>query len=311
MVNAVLPSSTGWGFQLQPSQQSASVSFGLQSAGSACSSKRKLSFPEPTDMDCDDDRPASPNKHDSRSRPNRPATSHRIKKRAKVHTLASRPLSVTRMVETMDKAGLENLISTLCQSHPELAAEVATLAPKVTVNSALHALNKKLDAVFLGLPYKGDHSGDYAYLRVKPLLEDLLATMSDYMSHFLPPNEQQISNSLAFLDGCTALLHKLPAWTNPNNNHPKNSMYSELTQGWIMALAAASEESSGLGLAYRGWEQKLVAHNEVSGDKLGRAVETLKKQMSSAWPQQQQQQASPFFSHSVSAFQPAFGLASW
>lgn len=256
-------------------------------------------------MDCDDHHSSkadSPRKH---THPR--ANALRIKKRAKVQAVTSRPLSVARMIETMDKAGLEHLISTLCQSHPELAQEVAGLAPKVSIASALHTLNKKLDAVFLGLPYKGDQSGDYAYLRVKPLLDDLLATMSDYMAHFLPPNEQQISNSLAFLDGCTALLHKVPVWANPNNNHPKNSMYAELTQGWILALGAASQESSGLGLAYRGWEQKLSAHNEVAGDKLGRAVETLRREMSGHW----QPAAVP--SHGVSAFQQPspFGLTTW
>lgn len=201
----------------------------------------------------------------------------RIEKRARIHHVASRPLSVARIAEIMDKAGLENLISTLCNSHPELAHEVAVLAPKITINSALNTLNKKLDAVFLALPYKGDQQGDYAYLRVKSVLEDLLMAMNDYMRHFLPPNEQQISNSLAFLDSATSLLHKVPEWTNPVNNYAKNSMYDEVSQAWMLTLveAASRESNNGLGLAYRGWEQKLEQHNAVANNKLSDVLKYL------------------------------------
>lgn len=245
------------------------------------------------------------------SSPNKRATPYRIKKRARVQTVSSRPLSVARLIESMDKTGLESLISTLCYNHPELTHEVAGLAPKVSINSALVTLNKKLDAVFLALPYKGDQQGDYAYLRVKSLLEDLLATMSDYIAHFLPPNEPQISNTLAFLDGATSLLHKVPVWSNPGNNYLKNAMYDEVAQAWTLALAEAAQMSNGLGLAFRMWEQKLEQHDDLANNRLGQALTYMRQAMTWREPDSAvvSSSASPLHGLTHSSFTPStFGV---
>ena len=227
----------------------------------------------------------------------------RIKKRARVQNIASRPLPISRLVETLDKLGLENLISTLCQSHPELTHEIISLTPKITVNSSLDTLKNRLDAVFLGLPYKGDQQGDYAYLRVKPAVNEFLSALADYTAHFLPPNEQQLSNSLAFLDGATSLLHKLPTWNNPMNNHSKNTAYDEISQAWILTLTEASKRSNGLGLAYGGWEQKLAHHNDMSGHSLNAALSFIRQEL--AWLETSEPSSSPSassasFSHRLS-----------
>lgn len=205
----------------------------------------------------------------------------RIRKRARVQSVSSRQLPVSRLVETLDKLGLENLISTLCHNHPELTSEITNLTPKVTVNTSLDTLKTRLDYVFIGLPYKGDQQGDYAYLRVKPAVDEFLSALADYTAHFLPPNEPQFSNSLAFLDGATSLLHKLPSWSNPINNYSKASAYDAISQAWILTLAEASKKSNGLGLAYGGWEQKLAHHNESSSNNLNTALAFIRQEL--AW----------------------------
>lgn len=205
----------------------------------------------------------------------------RIKKRARVNQVASRPLPVSRLVETLDKLALEGLISTLCQNHPELLAEISHLTPKITVNTSLDTLKNRLDAVFLGLPYKGDQQGDYAYLRVKPAVDEFLSALADYTAHFLPPNEPQLSNSLAFLDGATSLLHKLPSWSNPLNNLAKTTAYDGISQAWILTLEEASKRFNGLGLAYGAWEQKLAQHNETSNHRLSASLACIRQEL--AW----------------------------
>lgn len=314
--NAVLPPSTGWGFQIQDSSSASQINnashfaFGSSTPLSARSSaKRKLSSPECIDVDLESDSDSA-TKY-SAKRPTNPSTfmsnvafpetsnydshllasssiaypqqhrklSSRIRKRARVQGLTSRPLPVSRLVETIDRLGLENLITTLCNSRPDLAHEIIGLAPKITVTSALDTLSNRLDTVFRGLPYKGDQQGDYAYLRVKPAVDDFLSALTDYMAHFLPPNEPRISNSLAFLDGATSLLHRLPTWTNPLNNHSKNTMYEEVSQAWVLTLTEASQQSNGLGLAYGGWAQKLAHHNELANNSLSSAVSMIRQEM--------------------------------
>ncbi|VVT45754.1 uncharacterized protein SAPINGB_P000874 [Magnusiomyces paraingens] len=197
-------------------------------------------------------------------------------KRARFDRMSGRPLPVARLVETLDKKALETLVTALVHARPDMAPAIHALAPAVSVASALTALSAKLETIFLGLPYKGDQAGDYAYLRVRPAIDDFLAALADYTAHFLPPNETQPSNSLAFLDAATMLLHKLPTWASPENNHARTVAYDRIAAAWVLALQEAEKRANGLGLAYGGWQHKLDNHNELSGQLLTPAASYLR-----------------------------------
>lgn len=214
-------------------------------------------------------------------------------KRARLERVTSRSLPVSRLVETLDKKALETLVTSLVQARPDLTQQIFSIAPTVTVNTALEALREKLERIYHGLPYKGDQGGDYAFLRVKPAIEDFLASLSDYTSHFLPPNEPQPSNSLAFLDAATMILHRLPNWNNPENNHFKQIAYDRIAEAWVIALQEASKRANGLGLAYGGWQQKLDQHNEMSHGLITPAVNCLKYELK--WINQDQKSSSSLF----------------
>lgn len=265
--NAILPPSTSWGFSATPTATTPAKSshFTFNStlfAQKPVSNKRKN---EELDSSYTYNNIISNNSSPSRN-------VLKIRKRPKIQSLASKPLPISRIIETMDRISLENLVTTLCHHNPGLSNQISALTPAISVSSALECLRSKLEAVFLGLPYKGDQQGDYAYLRVKPAIEDFLAAFADYLEHFLPPNESQLSNSLAFLDGATTLLWRLPAWNNPINNHSKKVMFEQLAQAWIVTFQEVAASATGLGLGYETWVQKLRIHNDITME-LGAAVQ--------------------------------------
>lgn len=186
-----------------------------------------------------------------------------------------------RLLESLDLKGLQQLVTSLCERHPDLFPEVVAMAPRVTVATAVDVLRTKLAAVKDNMPYKSDPEGDYAYLRVKPYLNEFHSALEDYVRHFLPPGESQPSNTLAFLDEATCLVHALPSWSNPLNSHQRYAAYDDLAQAWAMAIKEAVKRPAGaLALAQGQWEQRIARHNESAGNRLKVAVNTINQELS-------------------------------
>jgi protein Cut8 len=101
---------------------------------------------------------------------------------------------------------------------------------------------------------------------------ELLDALSDYTPHFLPPHETQTAESLAFLDGATEIIHRLPQWENPVHNHSKQLAYEEITKAWILVVDEASKRGAGISLQYGGWDARLAKHDEQSNSKMNAAL---------------------------------------
>ncbi|KAJ6263245.1 hypothetical protein Dda_1806 [Drechslerella dactyloides] len=218
---------------------------------------------------------ASPNLT-NRNIPPPPQTQPRMVKRART-SVTGRPLPLSRLLETLDSNGLKAVLKTLCDHHPQLTAEISSIAPKPSVTSSLNLLHNYESAVRQSFPYGGNPQGDYAYNRVRPALLELLAALSDYTPHFLPPNEPSLSSSLEFLDGATTIIHRLPEWESPIHNHHKNIAYEEISKAWILILREAAKKGGGISLQYDGWDGKLQRHSEQSEGKLDPAMTELKR----------------------------------
>lgn len=182
-----------------------------------------------------------------------------------------RPLPLSRLLGDMDKPGLQDLVKNLCERHPGLSNEVYEYAPKPTGAQALATLAGLERNVQTSFPFGGDIKGEYAYNRVQPHIRDLLNALMDYVPHFLPPNEEHALETLAFLDGATALISRLPDWHNINHSLAKREAYEEMNGAWIQGFKEASKRSSGVGAAP--YLEKLRAWNDVSGGHLESAVQ--------------------------------------
>lgn len=317
--NAVLPPRTGWGFEPSTtstqqsglSQRNPSKAFSNPFAQQTESPSRRSLKRRNEDSNMHEENISDDHQHQHQQQVQSingsPSTQRRSSKddcpkespsryangkRARVHygfgdgcSIPSRSprqtLPTKRVIESLSRKGMEELIIKLCEKHgPEMANEVSMLAPKVTVAVALENLKSYYETVCSAFPYRVNQQSDYAFYRVKPHLDDFYAALVDYTVYFLPPQESQSSNSLAYLDGATRLLTELPEWDNPVHNHSKHSMLDEFSSAWVVALKEASKSSNGLGLMFQhGWERKLEAYNDVAHNRLAGALAYLRQEL--------------------------------
>lgn len=191
------------------------------------------------------------------------------------NTVVGRPLTLSRLLETLDVDQLRGVLKNICEQNPSIGTAVVKSAPRPTVGSALSVLKRYEDALRDAFPFGPNQSSDYSYNRVRPQLSALLDALSDFTPHFLPPNETQLAPSLKFLDEATEMLHRLPTWESFQNNIVKQNAYEEMAKAWAVVLKEGSKKAGGIHLQYEGWDKKLEKHNENSGGKLQAAINEL------------------------------------
>jgi protein Cut8 len=147
----------------------------------------------------------------------------RPSKKLRSNDVAGRPLTLPRLLETLDATQLRTVLQTICERQPEIGEEVVKSAPRPSVTCALQVLHEYQDKLRAAFPY-GDSSSDYTYYRVKQPLLALIEALADFTPQYLPPNEVQATTSLQFLDGATKIIHSLPDWESQNYRHHKQKL---------------------------------------------------------------------------------------
>jgi protein Cut8 len=223
----------------------------------------------------------------------------RPSKKIRSNDIAGRPLTLPRLLETLDAASLRLVLQQICERQPEIGEEVVKSAPRPSVASAFQVLQEYQDRLQAAFPY-GETSSDYAYYRVKTPLISLLDALADFTPQYLPPNETQANVSLQYLDGATKVIHSLPEWDSQNHRHHKENAYDEISRAWALVINEAAKRGGGFVLHSGGWDQILTKHNEQSGGRLGTAMSAMASNVgwfgggpgapgASQAPQQQQQ----------------------
>ncbi|GAB1315090.1 Tethering factor for nuclear proteasome sts1 [Madurella fahalii] len=208
-----------------------------------------------------------------------PATSSRqlVRPAKKVrggNDIAGRPLSLPRLLETLDNTQLRTVLQKICERHPDIGQEVVTSAPRPSVASALQVLGEYQERLRAAVPF-GQSSSDYTYFRVKHPLTALVDALSDFTPQFLPPVEQQTNVSLQYLDAATKVIHDLPDWESQQNRHHKDNAYDEISGAWALVITEAAKRGGGFILHTGGWDQRLAKHNQQSGGKLEQAMNAM------------------------------------
>ena len=199
------------------------------------------------------------------------SSSLRSSKRVRTNVLG-RALTLPRLLETLGPDDLRNLLKSICESHPDIGAEVVATAPRPSVSSALAVLGNYESSLRASFPFGGRPNSDYAYNRVRQPLSNLLEALKDFTPHFLPPNEPQPATSLSYLEGATQIIHRLPDWDSFQNNRHKQEAYEEIAKAWASVIQEGSKRGGGIQLQYGGWDQKLAKHHEISGGRLEEAM---------------------------------------
>jgi hypothetical protein len=188
--------------------------------------------------------------------------------------IAGRPLSLPRLLETLDNTQLRTVLQTICERHPEIGREVVTSAPRPSVTSALQVLSEYQEKLQAAVPF-GQSSSDYTYFRVKQPLAALVDAISDFTPQFLPPVEQQTNISLQYLDAATKVIHDLPDWESQQYRHHKDNAYDEIAGAWALVITEAAKRGGGFVLHTGGWDQRLAKHNQQSGGKMEQAMNAM------------------------------------
>ena len=216
---------------------------------------------------------ASPTNSPNVSSQNLPSQHRPIKKARS--GVVGRPLTLPRLLETLNVEQLRGVLKNICEQNPSIGAEVVKSAPRPTVGSALAVLKSYENTLRGAFPFGPDQSSDYSFNRVRPQLNALLEALSDFTPHFLPPNETQAAQSLNYLDEATSMLHRLPNWHSFQNNLVKQNAYEEMAKAWTSMLKESSKKAGGIHLQYEGWDKKLAKHNEMSAGKMQMAINEL------------------------------------
>ncbi|KAM7184280.1 Cut8 domain containing protein [Naviculisporaceae sp. PSN 640] len=188
--------------------------------------------------------------------------------------MVGRPLPLPRLLETLDTTQLRTVLQTICERHPDIGHEVATGAPRPSVDAALEVLGEYQEKLRAAVPF-GHSSSDYTYFRVKQPLAALVDAISDFTPQYLPPLENQANLSLQYLDGATKIIHDLPDWESLQYRHHKNNAYDEISRAWALVITEASKRGAGFLLHTGGWDQTLAKHNQQSGGRLEQAMQAM------------------------------------
>jgi len=204
-----------------------------------------------------------------------PRSITRPSKKVRGNEVTGRPLALPRLLETLDVQSLRTVLQSICERHPDIGSEVVASAPRPSVAAALDVLAQYQEKLRDSFPFGGNSGSDYAYNRVKQALTELIDALIDFTPHYLPPNEQQASVSLNFLDSATKFVHELPEWESQSHKHHKDNAYDEISRAWALVISEASKKGGGFQLHSGGWDQILAKHNEHAGGRMQVAVNAL------------------------------------
>jgi protein Cut8 len=229
--------------------------------------------------------------------------------------LIGRPLSVDRLLETLDKESLRSVLRSLCDRNPAIKEEVTHLSPRPSIQNTLQVLRQYYNRLTAAFPLDPNPRSDYCYDRVRPQWQALLDALADFTPHFLPPHEQQSSTSLEYLHGVTQIIHDLPEWDTAQYNLAKQNAYEEISRAWAAVIKEAGKRGGGIQLQYNGWEEKLRLHNEKSGGMMKEAYEELMGALGWLKPTnvlpQQQSVRQQLFSGTYGMEQPSMRTGMW
>lgn len=195
----------------------------------------------------------------------------RASKKFRTNETLGRPLTLPRLLQTLDTDQLRTVLERICERHPDIGQEVVSGAPRPTAESAIAVLQSYQDKLKAAIPY-GESSPEYTYQRIKDALIALLDALSDFTPQFLPPNETQTTRSLQYLNGATNFIHDLPDWEPPAYRHHKENAYEDISKAWALVINEGAKRGGGFNLHSDGWDAALNRHNNRAGGRLETAV---------------------------------------
>ncbi|RCH79413.1 protein DBF8, partial [Rhizopus stolonifer] len=189
---------------------------------------------------------------------------------------------ISKLLATLDKDKLIELINDLVDSNPHLKSEVDAFIPPPTTQSisiVIANLEKKLNDSF---PFGKTASRDnYSFDRVKPALLDVVNALIEYAEHFITSPHEHPTTIFSYLHFATCVANRLPVWDNDGKSI--RDLYTELIQYWKKAIEmAASKLSQGKiygQQAVTEWAKDLMQHDAETHGQFASVVQLFKQKL--------------------------------
>ncbi|KAG4305723.1 hypothetical protein PORY_000633 [Pneumocystis oryctolagi] len=199
-------------------------------------------------------------------------------------TCHERSFPVIRLLEHLDSSSLLDIIQSLVDRHPTLLSEVIGLSSRPNLSSVISILNNMEEQVRRSFPYGSDSMGEYAYNRIRPVLQTLMDALLEYTCIFLPPYESNKGLTLTFLDHITTMIHRFPEWNNPEHNYAKEKLYDEISNAWASVILSIGKDGW-CGINGYEWIRKLIKHNEIAKGRLKSAMDVVQNELKMFLPE--------------------------
>lgn len=167
-------------------------------------------------------------------------------KKSKTPRICGLSLPVSRLIETLNKDSLQDLLQQIITHHPETAATISKVSSKANLDDSVTLIRSKFQKITDHLPYKCDVESDYSYIRVKVHLTEFLNCSSDFILTLLPPMDVGLSYACSMLDVITTMIHNLPNFSNNEFQYTKSTAYEQIANLWLIILTnKANREDDG------------------------------------------------------------------
>ncbi|KAJ3390864.1 Tethering factor for nuclear proteasome sts1 [Entophlyctis sp. JEL0112] len=199
-----------------------------------------------------------------------------------------RTVPLRRILETLSKENLLNLLKALLSNDQTLSERTAALLPRPTLESASTHLKSAVADVEARFPYSTaaggvDRTSDYAFGRVRKQLASLIEILSLYLTHFTepcsyPPHlaHEYPHESFCFLDAVarTVIPHLPYFQSDARNEESTNEAYRLVARAYRVAIAECCRRIRVDGRLYPvhtvgGWLRALYSLRDAVNGKFG------------------------------------------
>jgi hypothetical protein len=161
------------------------------------------------------------------------------------------------LLQGVDKEELIRIITTLTSQDPSLEEKVALLLPRPTLTLTLGILEGLEKKLLESIPYSrlGPDRSDYSFNRIRGQMDELRGSLLQYLDFFTLPisypsslDHEYPGESFSYLHATTALVHRLPIWSNEERNSElKDPLYERLGRHWRITVTEVSRRVNHIG----------------------------------------------------------------
>ncbi|CCC70265.1 hypothetical protein NCAS_0E01950 [Naumovozyma castellii] len=220
---------------------------------------------------------------------------HSIKRKSNISTIIqSQPLPVTRSLELLDREQLTELLTDLLSlNNPTLTSIIQTkistnYKSHFSIDKCLSLLKLKYEAILSNIPYNKNYElnsshvllDDYAFIRLKSSILEFLNCLIDFILNNIPPNFNNLHESLKFLNHCTFMVINLPRFQLSSNNYYYDKCMEQLSFIWCTIFEHLTKDMCIATLNGKeflfSWISKLNDYNEFTNGMFERPLNLFK-----------------------------------